>query len=195
MISMTRRDAMDLFLATAIGAAAALSPGIASSQSATRSRTLIAYLTRSGNTRVFAGALSRWLGADLFSIRTAQPYPADYEEHVEIARQQRDANSTPALADHVVELSGYDTIFLGFPIWGGALPAPARTFLTTHDVSGKALVPFITHGGYGSGSAPETMVELAPDARHLAPFVIECDQERRQLEQLDSWLSSVSAKL
>lgn len=195
MVSMTRRDAMDVFLASAIGAAAALSPVIAASQSGTGSRTLIAYLTRSGNTRVFAGALSRRLGADLFDIRTAEPYPADYEEHVEIARQQRDAEATPALAENVVELNGYNTIFLGFPIWGGALPAPARTFLTTHDVSGKVLVPFITHGGYGPGSAPETMAELAPDARHVAPFVIECDQERRQLEELDSWLSSVSAKL
>jgi flavodoxin len=194
MNAMSRRDAVGAFLAS-VGTALALSPDVTWSQPGGGSRTLVAYLTRSGNTRVFAGALSRWRGADLFEIRTAVPYPADYEAHVEIARQQRDAEATPALAADVANLDSYGTIFLGCPIWGGALPAPVRTFLTTHDVSGKVLVPFITHGGYGLGSAPETLAELTPDSRRVTPFVIECDQERRQLEQLNSWLSSVSAEI
>ena len=52
-------------------------------------------------------------------------------------------------------------MFLGFPIWGLALPVPVQTFLTTHDLSGKTVVPFITHGGYGTGSAPETLAGFA----------------------------------
>ena len=53
-------------------------------------------------------------------------------------------------------------MFLGFPIWGMALPAPVRTFLTTHDLAGKTLVPFITHGGYGTGDAPGTAGRTGP---------------------------------
>ena len=62
------------------------------------SRTLVAFLSRSGNTRVVAGQLQRRFGADLFEIRTAEPYPADYEETVARAQSERDAEATPPLA-------------------------------------------------------------------------------------------------
>jgi len=152
----------------------------------------VAYLTRSGNTRVVADALSRTLGADLFEIRTAEPYPADYEAHVELARRQSESEATPGLAENVADMARYETVFLGFPIWGGALPAPISTFLATHDLAGKTLAPFITHGGYGTGSAPESLAALAADARILEPFIQECDAERDTLRLVDAWLEDLS---
>ena len=86
-------------------------------------------------------------------------------------------------------------MFLGFPIWGMALPAPVRTFLTTHDVSGKALVPFITHGGYGVGTAPDTVAALAPRARIVTSFVLEADQERATMNAVSAWLETVEPTL
>ena len=80
-------------------------------------------------------------------------------------------------------------MFLGFPIWGLALPVPVQTFLTTHDLA-KTVVPFITHGSYGTGSAPETLAGLAPDADVLEPFVLETDQERATLNNVSAWLES-----
>ena len=79
----------------------------------------------------------------------------------------------------MADIGGYVTVFLGFPIWGMALPAPVRTFLATHDLAGRTLVPFITHGGYGTGSAPETLAALAPEARIVTPFVREMIRSRR----------------
>lgn len=61
-------------------------------------KTLVAYLTRSGNTRVIGGTLQRALGADLFEIRPARPYPEDYEQHVAQATRERDSGFEPALA-------------------------------------------------------------------------------------------------
>ncbi len=58
---------------------------------------MVAYLSRSGNTRVVAQTLSRNVGADLFEIRTAEPYPADYETHVDLAHRHRDAEAKPRL--------------------------------------------------------------------------------------------------
>ena len=98
----------------------------AAGQSAGDGRTLVAFLSRSGNTRVIAGQLQRRFGADLFEIRTAEPYPADYEETVARAERERDAAATPALAEGVADIGGYETVFLGFPIWGMALPAPVQ---------------------------------------------------------------------
>lgn len=78
---------------------------------------LVAYLTRSGNTRVIAGTLQRALGADLFEIRPARPYPEDYELHVAQATRERDNSFEPPLAEKVANIAAYDEIYLGFPVW------------------------------------------------------------------------------
>jgi flavodoxin len=184
---MTRRAALLLPLLAAAAPAAAQGAGDA--------RTLVAFLSRSGNTRVVAGQLQRRFGADLFEIRTMEPYPADYEATVARAQRERDAAATPPLAETIPDIARYETVFLGFPIWGMALPAPVRTFLAAHDLAGKTLVPFITHGGYGAGSAPATVAELAPGARLVAPFVLEADQERATMNAVDAWLATVEPQL
>lgn len=154
-----------------------------------RSKTLVVYFTRSGNTRVIAKTLERDLQADLFEIQTATPYPEDYEENVEQARKERDAGFEPLLLETVADLSRYDIVYIGFPIWGETAPPPVRSFLRTHDLRGKTLRPFITHGGYGIGSSLHVLAGHASGATIEEPFVLEADQERRTLEQVRSWLS------
>ena len=155
-------------------------------------KTLVAYLTRSGNTRVIAGTLQRTLGADLFEIRPARPYPEDYEQHVAQATRERDRGFEPPLAGKVDNIAAYGTIFLGFPIWGETAPPPIRSFLKAHDLRGKALRPFITHGGYGVGSSPAVLASHAIGAAIEEPFVLEADQERRTLNQVRDWLGQIS---
>ncbi len=152
------------------------------------SKTLVAYLTRSGNTRVIAGTLHRALGAELFEIRPARPYPEDYEQHVAQATRERDAGFEPPLAGKVENIAAYDEIYLGFPIWGETAPPPIRSFLKAHDLSGKTLRPFITHGGFGVGSSLSVLTSHAPQTRIEKPFVVEADQERRTLNQVRQWL-------
>ena len=154
-------------------------------------KTLVAYLTRSGNTRVIAETLHRALKADLFEIRPARPYPEDYEEHVAQATRERASGYAPPLASRITDFDAYDEVFLGFPIWGETAPPPIRSFLKTHDLSGKTLRPFITHGGYGVGSASEVLTSHAVGARIEAPFVMEADQERRTLNQIKAWLGRI----
>lgn len=155
-----------------------------------RSRTLVAYLTRSGNTRVIAEQLQRDLRADLFEIQLAQAYPADYEQHVEQARLERDRGVEPALRWPVENIAAYETIFLGLPIWGETTPPPIRSLLRAHDLTGKTLRPFITHGGYGPGNSLDVLKTHAPQAQILTPFVMEADQERRTMTQVRQWLAA-----
>ena len=152
------------------------------------SKTIVAYLTRSGNTRVIAGTLHRALGAELFEIRPARPYPEDYELHVAQATRERDSGFEPPLAEKMTNIAAYDEVFLGFPIWGETAPPPIRSFLKAHDLRGKTIRPFITHGGYGVGSALTVLASHAPGARIEKPFVMEADQERRTLNQVSGWL-------
>lgn len=155
------------------------------------SKALVAYLTRSGNTRVIAVTLQRALGADLFEIRPAQPYPEDYERHVAQAQRERDSGYAPPLAERVANLAAYDTVYLGFPIWGETTPPPIRTFLTAHPLAGKTVRPFITHGGYGVGNSLKVLAEHAAGARIAPPFVMEADQERRTLNAVNGWLEQI----
>jgi len=153
-------------------------------------RTLVAYFSRSGNTRVIAGVIHRSMPSDLFEILPATDYPADYLETVAQARQERDDGIEPALRTRIADIARYDTVYLGFPIWGETAPPVIRSLLARHDMSGKTIVPFITHGGYGVGSSLRVLARHAPRARILDAFVMEADQERRTMESVNAWLAA-----
>ena len=156
-----------------------------------RTKVLVAYFTRTGNTRLIATQIARALDATLFQIVPAQAYPDDYEAQVAQAESERQRGYEPPLREMVPDLQTYKTVFLGFPIWGMTAPAVIRTFLSEHDLSGKTLVPFITHGGYGLGSSLAVVAEHAPGARLIEGFAKQCDQERETLRQVTEWLASI----
>lgn len=183
----TRRSIISAIAGLPVGSAA-----LASAQSPemvrTGSNALVAYFTRSGNTRVVAGLIHRTLDTDLFEICPAQPYPADYLETVEQARQERDSGYEPPLAATVPDMASYETVFLGFPIWGETAPPVIRSFLSAHDLAGKTLVPFVTHGGYGLGNSRSVLSRHAENARLLEGFALQADQERDTMERVQEWL-------
>jgi flavodoxin len=151
-------------------------------------RTLVAWFSRSGNTRVIAGQIARSLHAARFEIVPARPYPDDYFGTVEQATQERDAGFEPPLAASVDGMDSYETLYMGFPIWGMTTPPAIRSFLSGHDLAGKTIVPFITHGGYGFGDSLEVVERYAPQARLVEGFVMERPQERQTIERVTQWL-------
>lgn len=156
-----------------------------------RSKILVAFFTRSGNTRVIAGTIQRALGVELFEIRPKRPYPEDYEETVAHATRERDSGYEPPLAERMADIAAYDEIYLGFPIWGETAPPVIRSFLKDHELRGKTIRPFITHGGYGVGKSLSVLASHAPNARIEPAFVMEADQERRTITQVKGWLGQI----
>lgn len=121
---------------------------------------LIAYFSRrgenwqvgnveKGNTEIIAEMIAEQTGGDLFYIQTVTPYPEDYMETVQQANAERAAGARPALTNDVENWDDYDTVFLGYPIWGGDMPMALYSFMESHDWTGKTIVPFNTHGGSG----------------------------------------------
>lgn len=188
MTDLSRRTMLTAPAMLSLSAGAAACAETADAPRRAASNVLVAYFSRSGNTRVIARTIQRMLGADIFEIQPARPYPEDYEATVEQARQERDSGHEPALAATVPDIEAYDTVFLGFPIWGETAPPVIRSFLRTHDLTNRTVRPFITHGGYGLGSSRAVMSDHAPAARIEPPFVMEADQERRTLDQVRAWL-------
>ncbi|ESQ80372.1 flavodoxin [Asticcacaulis sp. YBE204] len=170
----------------------ACSPVASEARDMAKSKILVAYFTRSGNTKVIAGTVQRDLPADLFEIQPKTPYPDDYEATVEQARIERDRGIEPPLLGTVPDFDRYGDIYLAFPIWGETAPPVIRSFLKTHDTSSKVIRPLITHGGYGLGNSLSVLKAHAPTAQIEPPFIMEADQERRTLTQVRAWLSQLA---
>ena len=132
---------------------------------------LVAYFSASGTTARAAEALARAASADLFEIAPADPYTAadlDWTDRSSRStKEMNDGANRPTLAVDAPPLDGYDTIFVGFPIWWYVEPRIIDTFLESADFAGKTIVPFATSGGSGLGKAPERMASLTPGATVL----------------------------
>lgn len=124
---------------------------------------LIAYFSWSGNTEAVAQEIQAQTGADLFEIVPAEPYTDDYDELLDIAQEEQSSDARPAIAE-TVDLSSYDTVYLGFPNWWGDMPMILYTFLDEYDLSGKTIAPFNTSGGSGFSGSLDTIAEMEPEA-------------------------------
>ena len=126
-------------------------------------KTLVAYFSASGVTKKLAQTLADAIGADLFAIEPKVPYTrADLNWMDKQSRstiEMQNPSSRPEIAEGGPDLSGYDTIFVGFPIWWYVAPRIINTFVESYDFTGKTLVPFATSGGSGMGKTNE---KLAP---------------------------------
>jgi flavodoxin len=189
--AMSRRRTLAGALGLPAAVAGLVPSGAAAAPQTIGSGPLVAYYSRTGNTRVIAEQIRRAHRADIFAIVTAVPYPEDYQETVRQAESERRSGYEPPLAATVPSIAAYRVVFLGFPIWGMTAPAVIRSFLSRHALAGKTLVPFITHGGYGAGNSLEVIAKHTPGADLRDAFMLRQDQERETLAQVTAWLGDV----
>lgn len=133
--------------------------------------TTSASLLAPGNTAVMASHIENATGSDLFSILVEEPYPGNYDECLERAANELDANARPALKTRVDNMEEYDVVFLGMPNWWYSCPMAVLAFVESYDFSGKTVIPFVTHGTGGiSGSVRDMRRSLPDDCTVLEPI-------------------------
>lgn len=119
------------------------------------SKALVAYFSASGVTAKLAKRLAEAVGADVAEIVPEKPYTsADLDWTNKKSRssvEMNDPSARPAIAGDVPDMSSYETVIVGFPIWWGVAPRIIETFLESCDLSGKKIIPFCTSGGSGVG--------------------------------------------
>jgi len=125
---------------------------------------LVAYFSWSGNARTLAGQIAQVTGGDLFEIRTVTPYPNNYDECINVAREEQNRNARPAISGSVTNMAQYGTVFLCYPNWWGTLPMAVFTFLEAYNFSGKTIYPLVTHGGSRFGRSLDDIRRLSPRA-------------------------------
>ena len=131
------------------------------------SKKLVAYFSASGTTKKAAEMVAKAAGADLYEIKPKTAYTkADLNWMDKKSRssvEMADKKIRPELADTDADISAYDEILIGFPIWWYVAPTIINTFLESYDFSGKTLIPFATSGGSGMGKTVEVLKKVCPD--------------------------------
>ena len=129
------------------------------------SNKLVAYFSATGKTTKVAEKLAVAIGADIYDIKPEVKYTkADLNWMNKKSRssvEMNDKSIRPVIISGDVDVSGYDTIYLGFPIWWYVAPTLINTFLEAYDFTGKKIVLFATSGSSGFGN---TVAELQPSA-------------------------------
>lgn len=153
---------------------------------------LVAYFSASGVTEAVAKKLAAAAGADLFEIEASPHYTdADLNWMDKKSRSTVEMNNEtcrPTMAQNTPDVSGYSTVFVGFPVWWYVEPRIIDTFLESADFAGKAIVPFATSGGSGLGKAPERMAAIAKGSTVLTGKMLNGNPSEAELK---NWIAEL----
>ena len=149
---------------------------------------LITYYSRTGNTREIANQIHERVGGEIIELQTVEPYPEDYEAVKKQAMQELNSGFKPALKTKVEKMGPYDVIFVGTPIWWGTMAAPVKSFLSEYDLSGKTIVPFVTHAGSGLGRSVSDIAALCPHSIILDGLAVWGTNAKTAQNEVSAWV-------
>ncbi|MDR2769025.1 MAG: hypothetical protein LBB19_00480 [Puniceicoccales bacterium] len=127
-----------------------------------KSKMVVVYYSHSGITKAVAEFIKEKVGGDIFEIEPLEPYPSSYNATLELANKELASGYKPTLKKRLGNMDDYDVIFLGSPVWCGTIAPAVTSFLSTHDLSGKTIIPFCTHGGGGESNTFRDIRMLTP---------------------------------
>ncbi len=173
---------------TAKGADAKMETTKQTAQTAEKSsnKILIAYYSQKGTTQYAAQQIQGKIGGDLFEIKPTNPYPEPHDPCLVRQMQEIEQKARPTVAGKVENMTQYDVIFVGYPIWYYQAPMVVDTFMESYDFSGKVVIPFCTSGGYPIDDSEKVLQKCAPNATWKKGLRVE-----RNGINLDSWLNNL----
>lgn len=150
-----------------------------------------------GNVQYMANIIQETVGGDVYRIEAAVPYTTDHEALVDQASEEKASAARPALLADAPDLSDYDVVFFGYPIWWSDFPMVVYTFLEQTDMAGKTVVPFVCHGGSDFAGTRETLAGLQSNANVLTDDGLSISRNSIQDagDQVASWAQSVITRL
>ena len=140
-----------------------------------------------GNTEVIAEYIKDIVGADMFKVEPLNPYPKDYMECIEEAKVRTRERNAP-IKEKVPDISSYEVIYVGSPIYWGGMPEELFTALKGLDYSGKTIRPFTTHEGSGLSGVPRQLKETCVGAEVLDGLAIVGSQVKNSKQKVEDWI-------
>lgn len=153
---------------------------------------LVVYFSATGTTKEVAEKIAGITNADIYEITPMQEYTSDdlnwHDESTRATREQNDSSARPEIANDTISLDGYDTVYIGYPIWWGEEPRIMDTFVESHAFDGMNVIPFCTSGSSGIGRSGKNLAENAGSGNWL-------DGKRfgagASQEELAEWIDSM----
>ena len=156
-------------------------------------KVLVVYFSHGGNTQKLAKEISDQVGGDFRRIEPVNAYP-EGDELYDYTEQEQADDARPEIQDLNIDMSKYDTVFIGYPIWWYTYPQVILTFFDNYDLTGKTIVPFVTHGGSGMSGTEDDMREYLSD-RDVTVLdgltVSRNDIEEDQSQTVTNWLEEL----
>lgn len=144
-----------------------------------------------GTTEYVANMIRHAVGGDVHRIETVTPYTEDFDELRDINHEEMDQNVLPELKISNLDIAVYDTVFIGYPVWAARVPQAVLSFLTEYDLSGKTVIPFCTHDGYGAGSIYQAIAEASHAAVSPEGIAIEAKDVSAAQDTVNEWLEAI----
>ena len=155
-------------------------------------KTLIVYYSYSGNTKRIAEMIHSKIGGDVARIETVNPYEGDYNSVVEQGKKEVDSGFAPEIKPMNINMSDYDTIVIGTPVWWYTYAPAVKTFLNENDFSGKTVYSFATNGGWIGHTFKDIQNEYA-GAKIKPGLNIRFDEERLVAPEAEiyDWINKI----
>ena len=146
-----------------------------------------------GNVAQLASWVSSETGGDLFSIQVTDPYPADWDGCLNRANKEKADDVHPALSKTLDNIEEYDTVFLGYPNWWYSCPMAIHSFLDEHDLTGKQIYLFCSHGTGGLANSVKDITAALPNSATVSDNVFHVYQNDTSSAQNDvlNWLKEL----
>ena len=143
---------------------------------------------RVDNTKIVADYISEIIGADQYEIVTHKYDGMAYTPLTELAKQESDKGELPPYEGVAPDMSQYDTVFIGGPVWWGTYPQVMFTLFKDINLDGKTVIPFTTHEGSGLAACVGDVKKAFPEANVLKGFSIYGHDVRSGKAKVESWL-------
>lgn len=145
-----------------------------------------------GNTELIALDIQARTKGDIYQIKPVKPYPNGYNATTKVAQNEQNRNARPAIKGKLPNVSRYNTVFIGAPVWWGEYPMIVRTFMDKEPaLNGKTLIPFSTSEGSGLANFPETLRKQFPKSKVRSGFTIEGTQAQSARGKVNNWLNKL----
>ena len=140
-----------------------------------------------GNTEVIAEYIKEITNADIFKVEPLVPYSKSYMECIREAKERTKSHNAP-IKENIPDISSYDVIYVGSPIYWGGMPEEMFTALKGLDYSGKIIRPFTTHEGSGLSGVPRQLKEICVGAEILDGLAITGSQVNDSRQKVEDWI-------
>ena len=144
-----------------------------------------------GNTKIVADYISEITGADQFEIVTHKYDGMAYTPLIELAKEEARKGELPPYEGSAPDLSGYDTVYIGGPVWWGTYPQVMFTLFKDINLDGKTVIPFTTHEGSGLASCAKDVRKAFPNANITGEFSIYGHEVRGGKAKVERWLKGL----